>query len=165
MIFADRCDVFSDSPCFLQFSCFNALRTNFGTNFVKIGEICLLKRLRRHPFASPWSLLRGYMRPTGSAFSILLQAFAAEWCDTNYFCYAKPLRNASGIENAPKMLHLSIRIDAKSALACILSTSLLPNVALVGQNRCQERSRLHFAFTKHRTCRSESMPRALSPAS
>ena len=136
LIFADRYDVFSDSPCVLQFSCFNALRTNFGTIFFNFGEICLLKRLRRHPFASPWSLLRGYMRPTGSAFSILLQAVAAEWRDTSYFCYAKPLRNASGIENAPKMLHLSIRIDAESALAFIPSTSLLTNVAPVDQNGC-----------------------------
>ena len=38
---------------------------------------------------------------------------------------------------------LCIKIDAKSALACILSTSVLRKPAPVHRNRCRERSRLH----------------------
>ena len=83
----------------------------------------------------------------------------------------KELKSSSGAlregQIAYQTPHLSIRIDAESALACILSTSLLPSAVPVDQNQCRERSRLHsehFAWTKRRTCRSESMPRAFSPA-
>ena len=69
-----------------------------------------------------------------------------------------------GLHETP---HLSIRIASESTLACILSTSTLQNDIHVDRNRYRERSCLHsehFDFTKRRTCRSGSMPRALSPA-